>query len=608
MPLTAQPAAPQWVFTLAQPAGGNVGALTAATTRKLSFFLDSGATCTWTMPGQHPETALIDELATDVICSRNGNNLFRGRVGGSTDTLAADADTVTFTAVDYRAQLGRRLLWPEVIRSFRGADQADIAWQMISDTQALTGGGLGITRGAAAATGVLRDRDYDPGKNLGEALTQLGDLQNGFDWEIDANRAFNLWHPQRGRSTGLVLYYGRDLTDVTRSTNPAQFGNAVYYTGAAATTPVETTVGTFDPQIGRWDAQKSDPNLVLQQTVADQAAAELAAASSFDAAFSVTMTAGVWDPTLLWLGDTAQLVIQAGRLNVNLSRRIIQIDVALSDDGGETVTLSVDQAVPVLTTRLDSYQSRLANLERTVGYIPDAPIGTMFDWPGANPPTLYHWADGTALSRAAYPDLYAVLGTTYGAGDGTTTFNLPDCRSRMTVAAGAGPGLTARTAGQVGGAETVQITPATTGVHTHSFNVQSAAQTGAHNHPFSASSGNESVQHTHTTGTNTVDHTHTFGGSQFNVAAGTAMGVVSLSAPVGTTSGASAGHTHGATTVESAAHAHAVSGTSGPEGANHSHGVTGTSDGGNTAGQAHENMPPWIAIGKVIKILSPQNQ
>lgn len=42
-------------------------------------------------------------------------------------------------------------------------------------------------------------------------------------------------------------------------------------------------------------------------------------------------------------------------------------------------------------------------------------------------------ADGRAISRNAYPDLFAALGTVYGAGDGATTFNLPDLRGRVAV-------------------------------------------------------------------------------------------------------------------------------------------------------------------------------
>lgn len=62
------------------------------------------------------------------------------------------------------------------------------------------------------------------------------------------------------------------------------------------------------------------------------------------------------------------------------------------------------------------------------------PVGSGCDYYGSTLPNdNYMWADGSAISRTTYADLYAVLGTTYGSGDGSTTFNLPDKRERVSV-------------------------------------------------------------------------------------------------------------------------------------------------------------------------------
>jgi len=47
-------------------------------------------------------------------------------------------------------------------------------------------------------------------------------------------------------------------------------------------------------------------------------------------------------------------------------------------------------------------------------------------------------ADGSAVSRTTYAGLFAAIGTTFGSGDGTSTFNLPDCRGRVLVAINGG--------------------------------------------------------------------------------------------------------------------------------------------------------------------------
>ena len=54
-------------------------------------------------------------------------------------------------------------------------------------------------------------------------------------------------------------------------------------------------------------------------------------------------------------------------------------------------------------------------------------------WLTASAPTGYLLCDGTAVSRTTYAGLYAVIGTTYGIGDGTTTFNLPNMKGRVPV-------------------------------------------------------------------------------------------------------------------------------------------------------------------------------
>ena len=62
-----------------------------------------------------------------------------------------------------------------------------------------------------------------------------------------------------------------------------------------------------------------------------------------------------------------------------------------------------------------------------------APIGAMTGWPLNTNPSDTDWliCDGKAISRTTYATLFALVGTTWGAGDGSTTFNLPDFRGRV---------------------------------------------------------------------------------------------------------------------------------------------------------------------------------
>ena len=65
-----------------------------------------------------------------------------------------------------------------------------------------------------------------------------------------------------------------------------------------------------------------------------------------------------------------------------------------------------------------------------------APIGAIFPFGGTSAPSGYLLCDGSAVSRTDYSALFAVIGTSFGAGDGSTTFNVPDLREATTKGVG----------------------------------------------------------------------------------------------------------------------------------------------------------------------------
>lgn len=89
---------------------------------------------------------------------------------------------------------------------------------------------------------------------------------------------------------------------------------------------------------------------------------------------------------------------------------------------------------------------------------PAVPIGSLLDFAGTTAPTNYLTCDGSAVSRTTYAALYAVIGTVWGSGDGSTTFNLPDIRRRATIGSGGtGTSTIGNSVGSTGGAETVSL-------------------------------------------------------------------------------------------------------------------------------------------------------
>lgn len=85
---------------------------------------------------------------------------------------------------------------------------------------------------------------------------------------------------------------------------------------------------------------------------------------------------------------------------------------------------------------------------------PEIPIGTTIEFNASSVPSNYLVEDGSAISRTTYAALFAVIGTTWGAGNGTTTFNIPDSRRKTAIGSGGtGTGVIGNTVGSTGGVE-----------------------------------------------------------------------------------------------------------------------------------------------------------
>lgn len=105
-------------------------------------------------------------------------------------------------------------------------------------------------------------------------------------------------------------------------------------------------------------------------------------------------------------------------------------------------------------------------------------VGEIRMFAGNFAPRGWAFCDGQLLAVSQNDALFSLLGTIYG-GDGRTTFGLPDCRGRIPIHAGHGPGLSERRLGAKGGAEKVTLTVNQMPSHGHAFrgNTDLALQT-----------------------------------------------------------------------------------------------------------------------------------
>jgi len=150
--------------------------------------------------------------------------------------------------------------------------------------------------------------------------------------------------------------------------------------------------------------------------------------------------------------------------NINTAK-VIGRTTAGSGDPEEVSILDDDTMASASATSLATSESIKAYVDSNAGI----PTGTVSAFAGSAAPTGYALCDGSAVNRTTQAALFAVIGTTYGIGDGSTTFNLPDLRGR--VVAGMGGSLLSGTdaLADTGGASTHTLTVDEMPSHSHSY-------------------------------------------------------------------------------------------------------------------------------------------
>jgi len=217
------------------------------------------------------------------------------------------------------------------------------------------------------------------------------------------------------------------------------------------------------------------------------------------------------------------------------------------------------------------------------------PTGTINMYAGASAPVEWLMCDGSAVSRTTYEKLFLTIGTTYGSGDGSTTFNVPNLQGKVPV----GSDTNTYLLGHSGGSATHSLSVNEIASHTHTGSSDAA---GAHSH---TGTTNDAGSHSHTN--NAVGSNPSNSGSAGN------LGVIQQSyggdrvTPTGFDNGNSgtelniyqsfaltingvSDHSHGFTTGSSGSHTHTFTTAS-----------TGS-------GNAFSIMQPYLCMNYIIKI------
>jgi hypothetical protein len=165
-----------------------------------------------------------------------------------------------------------------------------------------------------------------------------------------------------------------------------------------------------------------------------------------NAAFLTTQLANLADDFLLLSGGTVtgSLVVQGTTTTQVLNTSSISSSGTITATGsitGQGLNASGQKVTNVLTPTASTDAATKGYVDGSSGSLSLTPIGSIIMWAASSPPANWLVCDGSAISRTTYASLFAVLSTLYGAGDGTTTFNLPDYRGSFLRGLDSGRGL-----------------------------------------------------------------------------------------------------------------------------------------------------------------------
>ena len=154
-------------------------------------------------------------------------------------------------------------------------------------------------------------------------------------------------------------------------------------------------------------------------------------------------------------------VISTSWANTTLSDIATALTGSVSADGQTPITGNLQMSSNLITGLGNGVSAQDAVTLSQLNAVNSVITGSIQMWPTASAPTGYLLCAGSAVSRTTYADLFAILGTTFGAGDGSTTFNLPNYTDKMPIGAG-----TIAALGATGGSKDAVVVS-----HTHTASV-----------------------------------------------------------------------------------------------------------------------------------------
>lgn len=267
-----------------------------------------------------------------------------GQIDYYTLKLDSQKFNVTVYASTWLTLLGYRITGHG--QAYSGEDMGAIMWDLIDTTQNVTNGDLGITQGAIQ-TSRNADRTYDY-KNIKDALIQLSEVEDSPDFEITADKVFNVYYPKQGiRRSDIVFTYPGNVIELGYEQDGSLMFNKVYANGAGEDYSLLQSDEDLTSQTSYGLREKvfQYPDVIETTTLDEHATEELSTRSGLLYFPSLTLD-GSKDPQYGYYNIGDEVLFKTTALSNVLKPmigylRIEEMNVSVNADDSEIVNLSV---------------------------------------------------------------------------------------------------------------------------------------------------------------------------------------------------------------------------------------------------------------------------
>lgn len=311
------------------------------------FSLNEYGSCQWVIPIRHSKCkkSLLDPGKREVHLYRNGIRVWGGYLWQASST---DNGGVRFSAEGFGSRLDRWAI--DTNKAYTNADQINIAWDLINWHQTKTNGNMGFTRGSAPASGFTRtikwlgyERPF-----LGDAIREMAEDDDGFDWEIDQFKAFNTYYKNKGTPrSDIVFELGKNVVGLSINVDAGNVANSWTGLGSgegAAMCIAIASDATSQTAYGLLDGVETFQeirNFAPLQRMTDSMLRQYKNAR-WQPQLSLQMSTG--DPAYggFDLGDSCRTIAHYGYMEVDQLFRVVTIEYQLSNEGREQCSVYLD--------------------------------------------------------------------------------------------------------------------------------------------------------------------------------------------------------------------------------------------------------------------------